>query len=116
MKKTNKPNFTAAIAIAWGLSLANGAGAETHLDKQVSTIQLSTGGCYFFQLNGVSGADPAVPAVGPWFAIPTTQTNSKEMYAMLLSVRIGGGTLSRVVTAGVSTCGGGGAQVLIIDF
>jgi hypothetical protein len=102
--------FAVAVTLAGATPMA--LSATEHYGKTVSLVEIAIGGCHFFQLTGVTEADPAVPA-SPWFAISTTQANAKEMFAVLLTVRASGGTLARVLTNGQVVCGQ--AQVLTID-
>lgn len=106
--------LTLAVGIMSALSLAHiaPASAAEHYGKLVSLVEVSTAGCYFFKLEGVSLADPGVPN-NDWFAIPTNQANAKEMYSLLLSTRLAGNSLARVLTTGGSACGG--AQVLTLN-
>jgi hypothetical protein len=59
--------------------------------------------CVFFELSGVSQADPVVPN-NPWFALPRTQTGFEEVYAALLSAKVSGATIQVQTTGG--TAGG----------
>jgi hypothetical protein len=102
----------AAVAVL-ALTHPDRAGATEHFSKSISVLEVNNNSsCYFFQLEGVTQADPAVS--GPWFAIPKSFANAKEMYALLLSVRASGGTLNRVLTGGSVACSG--AEVVTIDF
>ena len=58
--------------------------------------------CAFFQLQGVTQADPAVP--GPWFSIPTTNVGFHEQYALLLSAAFNNHPIF-VGTNGQAACG-----------
>lgn len=95
-----------------GLSVANATNVE-HFGKTVSLVETdAVSSCLFFQLSGVSQANPVV-ANGVWFAIDKNAENAKEIYAILLSARLTGTTLTRVVTNGEVACGQ--AKVLAID-
>jgi hypothetical protein len=105
--------FRALItAAAVAICCANPASADSHYSKTVSLLQIAVSGCYFFQLTGVTQADPVV-ANSPWFAIQTSKANAREMYAILLSARLQGTTVSRVLTSGSTVCGH--AEVGTID-
>ena len=82
---------------------ANAALAE-HFNKTISLLEVADSNCIFFQLSGVTEANPVKPN-GAWFAIERNQGNAKEMYALLLSVRLSGNTLARVLTTGTLACG-----------
>jgi hypothetical protein len=105
--------ITAAVV---AMCCANTASADSHYNKTISLLEVPAGGdCYFFQLAGVSQADPVVPN-SPWFAISKTSpssSSSKELYAILLAARLQGTTLNRVLTSGNIVCGH--AQVWTID-
>jgi hypothetical protein len=105
--------FTVAITTTLLLG-AHGAGAWTQYNtKEVTTLELNTTGCHFFQISGVNQADPVVPN-SPWFAIPIAAgNNAKEMLAVVLTARATGTPLSRVVATGNIACGA--AEVGTID-
>lgn len=67
-----------------------------------STYQNSD--CILFTLEGVSEADPGVPG-NPWFAIPRSQYGSKDAYAMLLSAKLSGQTISIATNGSSAACG-----------
>jgi hypothetical protein len=102
----------AALGAFVGIGTQSAVAAE-HFAKRISVLEVSTAGCYFFQLEGVTQADPAIPN-NVWFGIPTGQANAKEMYALLMAVRLNDGALSRVLTTGGAACGA--AQIQTIDF
>jgi hypothetical protein len=100
------------ICCAIGSSDAN-ATAVQHHDKTVSLLETdAVNSCFFFQLSGVLEANPIVPN-GIWFAVDKNGTNAKEMYAILLSARLTGNALTRVLTNGEVVCGQ--AKVVTID-
>ena len=99
---------TAVAALICGTS----AGTD-HYSKSVSLLEAAISDCYFFKLAEVTESDPVTPN-SPWFAILRTQTNAKEMYAMLITARTTGTPLQRVITNGTTVCGH--AQVHTIDF
>jgi hypothetical protein len=60
------------IAAAFGTLALVGphlARSVEHYDKAISLLEVSPAGCYFFQLQGVTLADPAIPN-NVWFGIP----------------------------------------------
>lgn len=72
--------------------------------KQIGQIFPPDGrGCLFFTLKGVSVVDTSV-AANPWIAVPITYQGYKELYALLISARLTGGTFN--VTTSGSACGG----------
>lgn len=104
------------LSMAMMVSLAGLAFTQTahavlvqHHSKTISLLETSDGSCVFFQLTGVTEANPAVPN-GVWFAIEKTQ---KEMYALLLGAHLSERTLTRVLTNGEVVCGA--AKALTID-
>lgn len=94
-----------------GIPSAEAALVE-HYDKSISFLEVADSPCIVFQLNGVTQANPVVPN-GVWFGIDKNQGNAKEMYALLLTVRVSGTSLYRVLTNGDVVCGV--AKVLTID-
>ena len=110
MKKASRGAAFALVLIGM-VPNANAASVE-HYYKTVSLLEVADTTCIFFQLTGVTQANPVVPNVS-WFAIEKTQGNAKEMYALLLSARLSGTTLTRVQTSGDIVCGQ--AKVLTID-
>jgi hypothetical protein len=110
VKKSTTVATLAVSCVAW-IPLANAALAE-HFNKTISLLEVSDSPCIFFQLTDVTQANPVVPN-GVWFAIDKNQGNAKEMYALLLSVKMSGSSLARVLTSGEVVCGQ--AKVLTID-
>ena len=103
-------------AIAAGLiasSISQSASAEPHYSKAVEILESTISECYFFRLAGVSQSDPVTPN-SPWFAIHKDQAQAKDMVALLITARVTGMNLQRVVTNGSVVCGH--AQVQLIDF
>src|SRR5689334_10571203 len=73
-------------------------------DGQVSILfPPDTRECTFFQLSGVTEADPVVPG-NPWFAVPKTHLGYKEIFVVLLTARSNGRTIT-VQTDGTTACG-----------
>lgn len=89
------------------------AAGTDHYSKTVSLLESAISDCYYFKLNDVAESDPVTPN-SPWFAILRTQANAKEMYTMLLTARVTGTPLQRVITNGATVCSH--AQVHTIDF
>ena len=58
--------------------------------------------CTLFQLNGVSQADPVSPG-NPWFAIPNTAPEYKEMIAALLLAKAADRPVIVITTGTYST-------------
>lgn len=96
--------FRAMILIA-GLGVSCFSWAQaTHYDKPVLIVHSpDTRDCVFFQLSGVTVADPVTPGV-PWFALPKTHLGYKEIVSMLLMARVTGKTIT-VATSGGLACG-----------
>lgn len=111
-----KKVIAGAIVSLLGITNASSVNATMldYLYRTVTNLQAdSYNQCIFFQLSGVSEANPAVPN-SPWFAIDNTQPNAKELYAMLLSARLTDRAIPRVLTNGVTACGY--ARVTTIEF
>lgn len=103
-----KTSAAVAFGIVIGMTSAHAAYSE-HYGKLISTLySAGTSPCVFFQLSGVTEANPVVPN-GVWFAIDKTD---KESYALLLSARISGTPLVRVLADGSTTCGVARAHVI----
>jgi len=77
--------------------------AKEWVKVSVQETQVDGRNCFFFLLNGVTEADPAVPK-GPWFAIPTSAANYQVMVATVLSAKLSNSTL-HVLTDGTTSCG-----------
>lgn len=89
--------------------------ASIWTDKKVESLQANhvTLDCYFFKLEGVTQADPAVPG-NPWFAVLRSELGSKDAYAMLLAARVSGVPVT-VYTDGTSVCGYARAYYVMMD-
>lgn len=76
-----------------------------HVNKRVLLLQStsSAADCFFFALEGVDQANP-VKTNDPWFAFPRSQYGAKDAYAMLLSAKLTGATVT-VHTTGQTACG-----------
>lgn len=79
--------------------------AVTWTGKTVGQLISSHDGadCIYFTLEGVAEADPVAPGFA-WFALPRAQYGAKDAYAMLLSAKLSGQTVS-VVTRNTLSCG-----------
>ena len=98
-----KTFLLAASALLLALHPAAAPAQTVHENKIVADlIEDGTRACLFFQLDGVSSADPAAPAV--WFAVPRTHMAFSELFAMLLTARILQLPI-RVNTTGTVSCG-----------
>jgi xanthine/uracil permease len=82
--------------------LLSGTTVAATWTSTVTLLQWVNNGCIFFQLSGVTQADPVYAS--PWFAIPTTVTDSSAAYAVLLSAKTTGTTIA-VVTSGAAAGG-----------
>lgn len=108
-------NATLALLglIAFGVGGTANAALAEHFGKTVLFLQTdAVSSCYFFQLTGVSQANPVVTN-GVWFAIDKNAQNWKELYSVVLSARLTDRALTRVLTNGDLACGQ--AKVLTID-
>jgi hypothetical protein len=93
-------HFIRSVTIGLACSLPVAAFALVHENKEVSLFHSpDTRECVFFQLNGVSEADPVTPGVS-WFAIPKTHAGYKEIVAALVLARHTGKPLRWVATCG----------------
>lgn len=87
--------------------------AVVHTDKDILVFHSPDArDCTFFQLSGVSEADPVAPG-GTWFAVPKTHSGYKEIVATLLLARAAGRRLNHVSTSGAIACGH--AEVLSVS-
>jgi hypothetical protein len=59
---------------------------------------------FFFTLQGVSMADPAIPAGGPYFGINRAKPGANDMIAMLTTAKATGRQV-HVNTSGLNFCG-----------
>jgi hypothetical protein len=62
--------------------------------------------CLYFQLVGVSEADPIAPN-NPWFGVPATQNGFNQIVAMLISIKLSAGTVQVTTTGALAggSCG-----------
>ena len=101
---THLKNFACIIiAVAWAMCGAGFASAATYQGRQVFVLFMDTRDCVFFQLVGVSVADPSVGTT-PWFALNKNGANFQTQLSILLSARTNGIAVS-VATSGAATCG-----------
>ena len=78
--------------------------AVIHDQKSVSTVQASTNtDCIYFQLEGVSQADPVVPNE-PWFTVSAANPAKDSILSLALAAYASGSTV-RVSTSGNTACG-----------
>lgn len=82
------------------------APATTWSDKQIQFITADTRPCIFFQLVGVTQADPVVPT-NPWFALSTSNPMFQQISAMLLTAKATQGRVDIITTGtGDPACAG----------
>lgn len=95
-----------SFAMLVGVLLSPAAAtAAVHINKEVAVVHSpDTRECVFFQLSGVTEADPSTPGV-PWFAVPKTHVGYKEVFATLMLARATGRPLNHVATSGAVACG-----------
>jgi hypothetical protein len=82
-------------------------GSAADWTAKVGQLQSTNVGldCFYFTLNGIAAADPALGNNSPWFAIPRAQYGAKDAYAMLLAAKLSDVSV-RVSTTGGTICGG----------
>jgi hypothetical protein len=99
--------LTAAFPVA--------APAANYGNATISVLQGFYDGadCFFFELQGVSVADPVYPG-SPWFAINRSQFGAKDAFAMLLASKLAGSTV-HVWTSGQLTCGYAGVANINVE-
>jgi hypothetical protein len=74
----------------------------------------SNSACFYFTLDGISNADPALGTGSPWFAMERdTAGRVRDAYAMLLTAKATGAAV-RVRTTGGSICGYAQVQDIIM--
>ena len=80
--------------------------AASWMNKNVAALQPmhKPADCFYFTLEGVSEADPAIPG-NAWFAVPRSQNGAKDSYALLLAAKLSGQPVVVTTTGNVSTCG-----------
>jgi hypothetical protein len=113
----NDPKRTASLALqamarllgAWLVSVGVASANETWNNYTVSIVQSPNynANCLFFQLTGVTQADPVNPN-SPWFAILPTQNGYSEIAAMLIAAHVSGINVE-VVTTGAAAGGACGS-------
>lgn len=97
-------------------SLVIGSGAASASQQYTSTVSVVqspnyNANCFYFQLTGVSQADPINPN-DPWFGVPSTQNGYNEIVSMVIAAHISGSTVE-VVTTGAAAGGGCGSYAQI---
>lgn len=88
------------------ISATAAASPPSYSNKQVDLIQPDhpSSNCFYFILQGVGVADPAINS-SPWFAVDrTTHKGAAELYATLLAAKASGLAVD-VWTSGAITCG-----------
>jgi hypothetical protein len=96
------------------LSVAASASPPSYSSKPVDMIQPDhpNSDCFYFTLQGVSVADPAIGTTA-WFAVDrTTHKGATELYATLLAAKASG-LLIDVWTSGIPVCGYAGVSFAI---
>jgi hypothetical protein len=91
------------------------ANAAAWSTKTVSGLQpfYVSSNCYYFSLEGVSEADPAVPG-SPWFAVDrTAHLGAKDLYAAILAARLSGSPVT-VYTTGGTACGYAAVSYIVL--
>src|SRR5262245_13358952 len=85
--------------------LSQPASAALHSNKQVGQIFQSAGDpCFYFQLVGVTQADPTV-STSPYFAVYRADQAGKDMLATLLAAKASGATVTIDTQPGNTWCG-----------
>jgi hypothetical protein len=96
------------------ISFAAAAAPPIYSNKQVDLIQPDhpSSNCFYFTLQGVDVADPAIGTTA-WFAVDrTTHKGASELYATLLAAKASG-LLVDVWTLGIPVCGYAGVSFAI---
>jgi hypothetical protein len=104
--KREVSRLTAIFVLA--LTIATPANGSVHqVSKHVGVIMPpDSRDCIFFQLVGVSEADPIVPG-SPWIAVPRGDNGFTEIYALLLWAKSTGTPITvETNSQAQSTCGG----------
>lgn len=99
--------FAATLA---GVAALPASAGTNRGNQHVAVTQIDVRPCLFFQLQGVSEADPVVPSA-PWFAISTSNPNYQTLASKLLSAKLSNQPLN-VQTDGSTSCGYATAAVL----
>jgi len=92
------------VAAVMCLIVSVPAQATAWSNKTVTNLLIDNRACVFFQLTGVTEADPVAPGQS-WFALPKSTPNFQEIYAELLSAKMAGKNID-VITDGTVACGG----------
>lgn len=99
--------FSARLMLSASLLFASvAASPPSYTNKQVDLIQPDhpNSDCFYFTLQGVAVADPAINS-SPWFAVDrTTHKGANQLYATLLAAKASGMAID-VWTSGAITCG-----------
>jgi hypothetical protein len=106
MAKSKRMLNRALALAAFGLALLGIPSASNATVWNPATISLiyvdQTTSCFFFQLNGVTQADPIAPS-DPWFAVPNSSPNLQSIVSMLITAKATNRSL-QVVTTGATSC------------
>lgn len=103
------------VALAAGMVISSAANATvtSFASKTITLVEADdTDDCVYFQLDGVTEANPVHPGQ-PWFAVSLSSLGGKNLVTFLLSARLSGTPLSRVVADGSLVCGT--VQAFIVD-
>ncbi len=100
-------------AVMFFAPLAHAATTQ-YTGKNISVLEtVPTDDCVYFQLEGVTEANPVVPN-GVWFGVSLSQPSGKALYAQLLAARLSSVPLGRVLANGSQVCGV--AAAYFVDF
>ncbi|MEG3126133.1 hypothetical protein [Sphingomonas sp. GB1N7] len=95
-------NFVAAVALA-GIGVAPASANTYRSNQHVNWTQIDSRPCLFFNLRGVSEADPVLPGE-EWFAVPTSNPNYTTFASIILSAKLSNQPVS-ISTDGTISCG-----------
>ena len=105
MNQTCRKRFAALAVTAAVLASPLTAWPASDANKSVTIVQSPDNReCIFFQLEGVSVADPATPGTA-WFSVSQSHAGYKEIVAALMMARATGAPLQNVTTTGSVACG-----------
>ena len=95
--------FIAVAAALAGVAALPALAATSRNNQHVGVTQVDVRPCFFFQLQGVSEADPVNPG-SIWFALPTSNPNYQILASTLLSAKLTNQPIN-VQTDGSTSCG-----------
>jgi hypothetical protein len=82
--------------------------AAAYVNATITFVQSPTpaADCLYFQLSGVTQADPIAPN-NAWFAIPSSQNGYSGIYAMIIAAKMASAPVSVITTGALAggTCG-----------